>query len=436
MATGGSLHLRKFQLFLLCVLLVIPLISYKTGQATALPFDNEYTNQSVAIDAHLYLDLDLTAGDVLSGYFETHEDTQGLDFFICDEEQYLLWDGGESATVYQNKENMHVDSWSLTIPYSDTWYLVFYNDDSESITFDTGIDIDGDNSPYYDPGDYDYTVFREVLEPDEWWYLTGNLAAGSVISGHFSTFFTLDGVDFFICDEANYDIWESGGTADVYGLREDYHQSTIADFTIPTSGVWYLVWSAVGETDTVSISYGIEIDTSGATGPTELTTPDGDFTILIIGGAAAAVVLVVVCVVCSRSKKGGPTPDAPTTRVGLGPSPGRPIIGASQKDIVKGALKSYPRVTMQELADILEMDDDTVRNITLQLIASGDISGTFDKSTGEFISKNASQVGRELRDSAGILKLPRCPNCGAPIAGDHVIGDRVECENCGVSFTV
>ncbi len=439
-ATGGSLHVRKLQFILLCALLLMPIGSISTKQATALPFDNEYTDQSVDIDAWLYLDLALTSGDVVTGYFETHDDGMGLDFFIVAESDYTSWSGGPHTSFYESAENMHTYYWSLTIPYTDTWYLVFFNDDSETVTFDVGVDINGDNTPFYEPSSYDYTEYGQVLEPDEWWYLSGNLAAGTEISGHFSSFFTTDGIDFFICDEENYEIWEGGGTADVYGLRENYHQSNIAAFTIPTTGVWYIVWSAVGQDDTVSLSYGVDIDTSGATGTTSDTgtSPplDGDMTLLIVGGVAAFAVLLVVCVVCSRSKRSGVTPVTPTTGVGPSPGPGRPLIGASQKDIVKGALKSYPRVTMVELAEILEMDDDTVRNITLQLIAAGEISGTFDKSTGEFISKDASQVGRELRDSAGILKLPRCQNCGAPLPGDHVIGDRVECENCGAKFTI
>ncbi len=433
--TGGRPYLRRLQIMLLFVLLFAPIVSFSLDTVEALPFDYEYTDQAVTVGGHLYLDLDLTTGDVLTGYFETHTDNQGLDFFIADETEYLIWDGGGTATVYENVDNMHTNSWSLTIPYSDTWYIVWYNDDSETITFDVGIDVNGNEIPYYNPSSYDYTAYGESLETDEWWQLSGTLTAGSVITGHFATFFTTDGVDFFICDKENYDIWEAGGTADVYGLKEDYHQASIDSFTVPTTGVWYLVWSAIGEEDTVTLSYGVTIDTSGATGGGG-TIPLDDSTIILIFGAVAAIaVLLVVCIVCSKKKKTGPGTTTVTGRVDY-PGSGSTIIGSSQKDIVEGALKSYPRITMAELAEIVDMDEGTVKRITLQLIADNEISGTFDRQTGEFISKEASEVGRELRDSAGILKLPRCPNCGAPLAGDHVIGDRVQCDNCGVSFTV
>ena len=205
-ATGGSFLVRKIRIILLFALLLIPIGAFSTKQATALPFDNEYTDQTVNVDQWLYLDLSLTSGDEISGYFETHEDTQGLDFFIADEDDFTSWSGGSHSSFSESAENMHTYYWSLTIPYTDTWYLVFFNDDSETVTFDAGVDLNGDNTPYYDSSSYDYTEYGYVLENDEWVYLSGNLAAGTEISGHFSTFFTTDGVDFFICDETNIHI--------------------------------------------------------------------------------------------------------------------------------------------------------------------------------------------------------------------------------------
>jgi uncharacterized protein (UPF0212 family) len=56
------------------------------------------------------------------------------------------------------------------------------------------------------------------------------------------------------------------------------------------------------------------------------------------------------------------------------------------------------------------------RNITLKLIASGSVSGTFDRYTDEFTSVAAAETGKELkRDSTDSLEIPRCPNCFAPL---------------------
>jgi hypothetical protein len=105
-------------------------------------------------------------------------------------------------------------------------------------------------------------------------------------------------------------------------------------------------------------------------------------------------------------------------------------------DIVEGALKSYPRISMSELSNIVGLPVNDVRRATLKLIADGEVKGTFSKDTDEFTSVTASQVGRELRDTADGVDLARCPNCGAPLKGSFVIGDKVHCDSCGVEYTV
>ena len=435
--------MKRLQLLLLALLIVMPMVSFQTKAAAALPFDHEITNQYIAGQDWTYWSSSLTGADTVSGYLETDDTGQLLRFFICNASDYAIWAGGGTIYPYNLQQDVHTLSWSFDVPYSDTWYLVFANYASTSLYVDIGIDVNGDNTPRYSSTTYDETDYGVVLEAGAYYTLSGTIDAGTKISGHFSTFFTTDGLDFFICDATNFNTWKSGGSATVYSSVNDYHQSPIPTFTVPTTGEWYLVWSAEGQADAVTLSYGVILDTSGVTGTTTPTTPTTsaappppgeEMMLLLVGIAGIVVVLVVVGVVCSKRKKPGPS-GAPSTTVS--PPPGgstRPA--GSQRNIVKGALKSYPRVSMPELAQILEMDEDNVRDLTLQLIASGEISGTFDKATGEFISKDASMVGRELRDSDGVLKIPRCPNCGAPLAGDHVIGDRVQCDSCGMEFTV
>ncbi|MCF2137871.1 MAG: hypothetical protein K9W43_11625 [Candidatus Thorarchaeota archaeon] len=84
-----------------------------------------------------------------------------------------------------------------------------------------------------------------------------------------------------------------------------------------------------------------------------------------------------------------------------------PSSTGTTRELVLGALKSYPRVSMNELSEILNIPTDVVRRATLFLIASGEIKGTFDKDTDEFTSVSASAAGRELRkDASAELDLP------------------------------
>jgi hypothetical protein len=324
---------------------------------------------------------------------------------------------------------MHTLGFSFTAPYAGTWFCVFSNDEGlQGVTVDVGIDINGDNTPSYSTPPYEVTEYSQVLEGDEYHYTSAIYNTGTEISGHFSTFFPTDGVDFFICDESNFALWDSGQTADVYSYENDMHQASIDAFTVPTSGRWYFVFSAIGQSDTVTLSYGIDVDDSNA-----IADSPG---IAAIGGAAVAIVILiaVVFIVCRR-RAGAP----PSTPVGIRPTTppyGGPARVGDKHQVVLGALKSYPRVGMSELAELLDMTEDDVRNITLKLIASGSVSGTFDRHTDEFTSVAAAETGRELkRDSADGLEIPRCPNCFAPLDRTLVPGETVECPNCGTTIT-
>ncbi|TFG29204.1 hypothetical protein EU528_10010 [Candidatus Thorarchaeota archaeon] len=294
--------LTKKQFMLLFCVFLFAAVIYQTQSVEALPFDNEYTDQSINPGEYLYDDYVLTTGDVLSGYFETVSETQGLDFFICDEADFIDWDGGGSATEYESATNMHTYGFSFTAPYSDTWYVVFDNTDgSLYITIDTAIDVNGDNTPFYSTSAYTYTEYGVVLEDEEYYFLSYTFSEGTVVGGHFSTFFSTDGLDFFICDESNFDDWVDGFTATGYSIEDEMHTSTIDDFTIPTTGTWYFVFYAENEVDTLTFSCGIEVDTSG------VGSGIGDIGVSFIGIGALLLILLICCCVCrSRSKKKEP----------------------------------------------------------------------------------------------------------------------------------
>ena len=251
----------KLKFILLAAILVLSVISVSAEPGEALPFDYDDTNLDLTTNMWYYEYEAVTIGDVISGYFETADTTQGVvSFFICDQANYNIWDSGGTADVYNLESNMHTLSWSFAALSNDTWYVVASNyGGTQTITIDVGVDFGTDNTPRYSSSTYDYTAYGEVLETDEWWHVWGDYDAGTEFSGHFSTFFDTDGVDFFICDDANWDIWEDGGTATVYGLKEGYHQANIDSFTAPTTDTWHFIFSALDQTDTVTISIGDKV---------------------------------------------------------------------------------------------------------------------------------------------------------------------------------
>lgn len=314
---GGRRSLKKHYIIMICFIAFV--IAMATPQTSyALQYDGEYTNQLIPAGDWWKVWDTFSQGDTFSGYFETHSETQGLKFFICDETNIAIWEGGETATVYNLETNMHTLGFEYTIPTAGTWYAVFSNDGgSTDVTADIGVDINDDNTPYYSSSSYDVTRYGEVLEDDEYYYYSQIYNVGDQISGHFSTFFITDGVDFFICDETNYGIWDSGGTADVFNLKDDYHAASIDSFTVPTAGRWYCIFSAIGEGDTVTLSFGINLDlvtttSPGTTTPTTTTSVvDGEGlglgTLLALGAVVFVFVLVIaVCRSRGRGRVGVP----------------------------------------------------------------------------------------------------------------------------------
>ncbi|TFH07090.1 MAG: hypothetical protein E4H14_09275 [Candidatus Thorarchaeota archaeon] len=300
--------LTKKQFALLFCVFLFVIISFQAQPVEALPFDGEFTDQPIAAGNWYKVWDTMTTGDVITGYFETHSSTQGLDFFICDSANLDLWEGGFTSTRYEPETNMHTSYFSFTVPNSDTWYCVFSNrGGSTTVTVDIGVDTNGDNTPIYSSSTYDYTGYGIVLENNEYHDVFLYLDAGDVIDGHFSTFFPTDGLDFFICDTDNFDSWELGYSSTGYSIETDMYYSSIDSFTIPTSGYWYCVFYAEDEIDTITFSYGISVDTSGA-------ITDGSTTVnedLIIFGALFAVFFgLMIC--CAINKKRTQTSTPPT----------------------------------------------------------------------------------------------------------------------------
>ena len=294
--------ITKKQFTLLFCVFLFAVLAFQAQPVEALPFDNEYTDQSISPGAYLYDTFILIAGEEISGYFETVSDAQGLDFFICDAANFTDWDLGFSATGFEVASNMHTYWFSFTAPYTDTWYVVFDNTGgSLYITFDAFIDEGVDNTPSY--SSYDHSGYGEVLEDDEYLTVSLTLGAGAVIDGHFSTFFTTDGLDFFICDADNYADWIAGYSATGYSIETDMHVASIDAYTIPTAGTWYCVFVAQDEIDAVTFSYGIDVDTSGVVTTTTTGGAALEGSITAIGLVAAVLILGILCCVCRSKKK-------------------------------------------------------------------------------------------------------------------------------------
>ncbi len=332
---GELNEMREKRIIFLMLLMISLMIVITPRETNAASWEYEENNYNVLAGHWLKVYDPMVIGDVISGFFETHSNTQGLDFFICDSANLALWEASNPATIYQWHDNYHYLGFEFTVTSDDTWYTVFSNrEGSSTVTADIGMDLNGDSTPSYTG--YDHIEYGITIEPDGYYALYDYYGTGSTISGDVSTWFSTDGIDVFFCDASNYAIFTSSGTPTIYGLEDNVHISSFGEFTVPYADTWYVVFSAVGQADTVTISLGMDYEivtettTSESTSTTEpqsstsdITGPVGSFELgglgfVIIG--AALIGLVAAAVVCSRRRPG--PPPAPGAYEVITPSPG------------------------------------------------------------------------------------------------------------------
>jgi len=68
-------------------------------------------------------------GTGLYGRFDVTS-SGGIDFFVCDQSNFDLWTSGYTASVYALRQNIGGANWTLIVPTTDTWYIMYSNMDS------------------------------------------------------------------------------------------------------------------------------------------------------------------------------------------------------------------------------------------------------------------------------------------------------------------
>jgi hypothetical protein len=123
-------------LLLLCattVMATAPMSSECEPEPFAFVADDYHSNHNfvVGLNGHHWVSWSRSQSDGIYGDFEVTAPSSGADqiitFFICDEENYNLWDSGEAASVYHLQEHVASYSFHFRVPYADTWYFVFKN---------------------------------------------------------------------------------------------------------------------------------------------------------------------------------------------------------------------------------------------------------------------------------------------------------------------
>ena len=252
-------------------------------------------NVVIAGYGYYYVYANLFPYDSIYGLIETSGTSDAINFFICDSTNFDLYDNGFTASVQHLRTDVHIAYVEYTIPYSDTWYFVFENDGLFSVTLDFFLDLNGNDSPWYDPSLWDLAANYESLEPGYLhWYSLGDLGKGDIITGEYATMFTSDGIDMYILDEVNKDRYLAALSIETLYHVDGYYHTTFGPVKIPEKGEYFILFTARDETDTVTFSFGVDIEEGFPIIP------------VIIGasvGMVALAIIVPVSVVASRKKK-------------------------------------------------------------------------------------------------------------------------------------
>jgi hypothetical protein len=220
------------------------------------------------------------AGTGYYGHFETS--SGGIDFFICDQENFDLWTSGYSASVYERHPSAGSADWDFIIPTTGTWYFMYDNtDDWLYQKHVTGYHRIDRTAPVINLNLDDGDTCSGITEIT----ITATDATFSV------SYITLD-VDGVLMQSS-------------YGTTLNYDWNT-QDFEDGQHTISVFTSDNVGNIDAIGIS---------------VTVSNVNFAALGILGLGGVALVAVVLVLASRRRTDGPVPIHPTEPVYSGPHP-------------------------------------------------------------------------------------------------------------------
>ncbi|MHA1775941.1 MAG: Loki-CTERM sorting domain-containing protein [Promethearchaeota archaeon] len=253
----------KMNAFLLCLLLLVSFSSV-TGIKNA-----KDKNQSAHIPSNKPLSQDLTVlnygewagyywddaagNDEISWSFSSSNSYVGITVMMMDSANYYNFDNGYSYTYYpQSSGNFISDSGTFTVPYSDTWYVIFVNWDSDMqstmLTYSGSITYNYFNGYYVGYNSWRYTYF---LDP---------LADGIMVDWEFTGSNTYVGITAMAMDDEQYWDFSNGYSYTYYSLSSGGYWSDSGRFTIPYEDVWYFVfWNYDSDQQPTDLVHSLEI---------------------------------------------------------------------------------------------------------------------------------------------------------------------------------
>ncbi|MCF2140372.1 MAG: hypothetical protein K9W44_10000 [Candidatus Lokiarchaeota archaeon] len=177
----------------------------------------------------------MSGNDEISWSFSGTNTYVGIKVMVMDSANYNNFYYGYSYTYYlESSGDYYADSGTFTIPYSDTWYIIFANYDSDqestALTYSASKTSNYFGGSLINYGAWGYSYFINSLDEasEVEWSFTG--------TNHYV------GITAMAMDESEYAAFSSGYSYYYYSLSNGDYFSDSGVFTVPYSNIWYFVF--------------------------------------------------------------------------------------------------------------------------------------------------------------------------------------------------
>jgi len=190
----------------------------------------------------------------------------GVDVFAVDYDNYYNFYNGYSYTYYSlSNGGYYADSGTFTVPYSDDWYIIWANWDSDiqstSLTYTGYCNYNYFGGTRINYGGWGYSYFLDPLE------------TGDEVDWEFQGSNTYVGITAMAMDDDEYWYFENGYSYTYYPLSSGLYWNDYGTFTIPYSDDWYIVFLNE-DGDMVPTDLIWDVTHYALGGTIEITTPD------------------------------------------------------------------------------------------------------------------------------------------------------------------
>jgi len=145
------------------------------------------------------------------------------------------------------------DSGTFDVPYQDTWYIIFWNNDADMQTTYLESSVTYIEN-YFGGTRIDYEVYGYT-------YFLNPLQEGGIVDWYFEGTNTYVGIEVMAMDDTEFYDFQNSGSYMFYPLSDGSYYSDSGTFTVPYADEWYFVfWNSDSDELATDLNWGAIYD--------------------------------------------------------------------------------------------------------------------------------------------------------------------------------